>query len=463
MQRFAQLFRKDSAFHIDPDQHPETYPLSHWIALSAVGYQALFGMTDLALVKPEFGALLAAVMLPFAGKSIWRQLAANPFVRVLGAFVAFALLQTVYLGASHSPVSLQDLGAEVSKPIKLGLCGVAIGAWLSVHPRMIGVMLKLVLAGLFGQAVFSLITAPWPALLDGSARLGFGYPENLSGAFAAIGVLAFSLLGLDASRHAARSLRRYTVATFALAALVMLAALLFAGSRGAWLAAATSTPVGIALFLRRDGWQAWARHWPGKRKAVLALMAMFAILALMLLHARARMSGAEDIGAKLLDGDIGTIPMSSVGIRLHLFSYGSDLFLQRPLLGHGLGAIQQLIAASSIRAGTYIPTHMHDIYLQAIVGLGLLGSAIMAWGLVVLCRQAFLAYRDGLVDARIFWLLAGSLLILMQVNLFDCLAWHLMHSRVPLEVLLGCAVACSLFVQSRRKATWRETVTPSAN
>ncbi len=131
-----------------------------------------------------------------------------------------------------------------------------------------------------------------------------------------------------------------------------------------------------------------------------------------------------------------------------------DLFKQRPLLGHGLGAIQNLIAGTAIQTGDYIPTHMHDIYLQTLVGLGLVGSAILLCGLLALARQMYRAYGRGLVDARIFSLLAGSTLILVQVNLFDCLTWHLVHARVPLELLLGCAVAISLAACTGRAANW---------
>lgn len=454
MQYPDQLIPKDSTLVSVPVQPSASFPVTHWIALGAIGYLALFGMTNVALIKPEYGAVLAALMLPFAGKSIWRPLGATAFVRILGLFVLFALGQTLYLSHVQSVVSLQDLAAEVSKPTKLGLCGVVIGAWLSIYPRMIGVMLALMLAGLLGQTIFSLLGASWPMLLHGTARLGFGYPENLSGAFAAIGVFAFTLLAMDVSRHLQRPVSRYSLGILILASLVMLTALLLAGSRGAWLAAATTTPIGIGLFVRHDGRRPGRRRWLARRVFAALLVAFLAIMAIMMLRANTRMAGAEVIGAKLMGGDIGSIPMSPVGIRLHLFSYGMDLFMQRPLLGHGLGAIQELISGTAIRAGDYVPTHMHDIYVQALVGLGLVGSAIMLWGLLALGRQMYQAYRGGLVDTRIFWLLAGCTFILLQVNLFDCLTWHLMHSRIPVELLLGCAVAISLLVCTGRVASW---------
>lgn len=451
MQYPEKLMPQGSAFLQASGQPAASNPAIHWIAWAAIGYLALFSMTSMDLVKPEYGALLAALMLPFAGKGVWRQLGASSFVRILGLFVLFALGQSLYLAAAHPVVSLQDLAAEVSKPIKLGMCGVVIGAWLSIRPDLVGVMLKLMLAGLLGQALFSLIDASWPMLLDGSLRLGFGYPENLSGAFAAIGMFAFAMLALDVARHGGRRVNRYVLL---LAALVMLTALLLAGSRGAWLAAATSTPIAIGLFVRHDGWRS-RRHWSSARVFGTLLITFFVIAAIMIFLAHSRMQGAGAIGAKILDGNISSIPMSPVGIRLHLLAYGTDLFMQRPLFGHGLGAIQTLIAYTSIGTGEYVPTHMHDSYLQSVVGLGLVGSAIMLWGPLALGRRVYLAYRSDLVDPRIFWLLAGSALILVQVNLFDCLAWHLMHSRIPLELLLGCAMAISLLPGTGRLARWQ--------
>lgn len=430
---------------------------AEWVALAAIGYQAAAGMTGFIAVKPEYGAALAALMLPFAGGDVWRSLGRSVYVRTLGLFTAFVVLQTLYLhGMSGSDISLQDLSEAASKPVKLGLGGVVIGAWLSLRPRMIGILLKLMLAGLVIQALVSLAGTPLLPLLAGSTRLDFGYPENLGGAFAAIGVLAMTLMALDTGLRKHQPADRVGLGLLVFGALFLLACLVLAGSRGAWLAAGVTIPLVVGLYLRNGGWRAWNRRLPAARLFGSLAVVFVAVVVVTVVRATAsdRLDGAAQISDAVLNGSFNDIPMSSVGIRLHLLLYGWNLFLERPLIGHGLGAISHLVEISNIKVSGYVPTHMHDSYLQTLVGTGLVGSGLLLWGLWAVGRRVYTAFRLRMVDTTIFWTLLGSAAILAVVNLFDCLTWHLSYSRVPMELLLGCALAISLRVDAVRAVSW---------
>ncbi len=432
---------------------------AEWMALAAIGYLAVTSMTAFVVVKPEYGAALAALMLPFAGGHVWRALGRSVYVRALGLFTAFVLLQTLYLhGADGSEVSLQELAEAASKPVKLGLGGIVIGAWLSLRPRMIGVLLKLMLAGLVVQALVSLAGTPLLPLLTGRTRLDFGYPENLGGAFAAIGVLAMMLMALDTGLHKHRPSARVGLGLMASGALFLLACLVLAGPRGAWLAAGVTIPLVAGLYLRNGGWRAWNRRLPAARLfgALATVFVAVAVVTVVRATASDRLDGAAEISDAVLSGSFNDIPMSSVGIRLHLLVYGWNLFLERPLMGHGLGAISHLVEVSNIKVGGYVPTHMHDSYLQTLVGTGLVGSGLLLWGLWAVGRRVYTGFRLRMVDTATFWMLLGSAAILAVVNLFDCLTWHLSYSRVPMELLLGCALAISLRVDAVRTLYWND-------
>jgi O-antigen ligase len=98
--------------------------------------------------------------------------------------------------------------------------------------------------------------------------------------------------------------------------------------------------------------------------------------------------------------------------------------------------------------GSYVPPHLHDGYLQAVVGLGLVGAGLLLATFAMLVREPWLARRAGNAGCVLYWALLGCLGIMLIVNLFDYLTWRFDYLRAPLELLLGCCFA--LWLRRRR-------------
>ncbi|HEX7113440.1 MAG TPA: O-antigen ligase family protein, partial [Mizugakiibacter sp.] len=280
---------------------------------------------------------------------------------------------------------------------------------------------------------------PWShldAVAAGALRLRFHYSENIVGEYAAMGLLLLALYALS------RPLRGHPAAATALAVAgaLLLACLLYAQSRAAWLAAAL-IPLVVVVHLRGGG-----GRW--RRPAIIAMgataLAVVVVLCVGYTLVARRLAGGEAIAEALASGGLATLPPTSAAVRVQLAALGVHAWLEHPLLGSGLRGIAPLIGASGIHIADYVPPHLHNAYLQAAVGLGGIGAGLLLAAFGLLVRELGLARRAGEVGGALYWALLGSLGIVLVVNAFDFLLWRFDYLRAPLELLLGCCFALSL-------------------
>jgi O-antigen ligase len=137
---------------------------------------------------------------------------------------------------------------------------------------------------------------------------------------------------------------------------------------------------------------------------------------------------------------------------VQLAELGWHAWQTHPLWGIGLRNIQPLIDASGIHMDNYAPPHLHDAYLQTLVGMGIIGAALLLAAFTMLMRELWLARRAGIAGSVLYWALLGALGIVLIANISDYLTWRFVYLRAPLELLLGCCFALSL----RRRRHERE-------
>lgn len=413
--------------------------------LAAIGLAicALFAATQFPKpLSASYGADLMLLALLLAGRTPWRELAAHPFARLLLLFAAYGIAQSV-LAAQRTPaIGFALQLSAVAEPVKLGAFACVIGWWLAEHPRWTWPALALMLAGM---AAWTLSEMPWQdlgALLDGSLRLRLGYAENLVGMLAAIAVLGLVLQTQRPHRPARAIARATATAMLILGLLLFSAALLFAQSRGAWLALALTLPL-ASIGLRHTA----AEPARGRNRRLRTTAGLLALLAVAWFlgqpQTSARLQGGWALAQALLHDDRAVLATSSVGLRLDLYALGIKAWLHAPLFGWGLRSIGPLIAASGLRWGSYVPPHLHDAYLQIAVGLGAIGLALLAAMSGVLLRDLWRARRLPPFDPLLCRTLLGSLAIVLIVNAFDFLLWSNGYMRTPLMILLGAALGVS--------------------
>ncbi len=410
-----------------------------WLAWLALAFQAFFAMTHFSDgLRQEYGSIAALLVLVVAGGKRWRALAGHPLPWLVLAFIIYAVLQAAYATRLTPALSFAKHLSYTTEPVRVGVLTCAIGAWLAERPRRIPLLLGLMVAGF---VLAGLVCAPWTridAVVTGALALRFRYAENIVGEYAAIGLLLLSLYALSRQWHGRAAI---TLAVpLVLAGVLLLAFLLYAQSRAAWLAAVLVPLAAVACL--RDVHRQW--HRPAAIVLGVAVLAVAAALAVGYAFVAHRLAGGETIVGALVHGDMAALPPSSVTVRMQLALLGWHAWLAHPLLGIGLHGIEPMIVASGIHIGDYVPPHLHDAYLQTAVGLGGVGAALLLAALGVLVRELWLAHRAGAVGSALYWALLGSLGVVLVVNVTDCLLWRVAYLRAPLELLLGCCFALSL-------------------
>lgn len=413
-----------------------------WLALAALAFQAFFAMTHFSnWLRPEYGGFAALLILAAAGGKRWRELARHPLPWLVLAFIIYAVLQAAYAAWLNPALSFAQHLSYNAEPVRVGVLTCVIGAWLAERPRCMPLLLGLMVAGF---VLAALVCTPWDridAIVAGTLRLRLRYAENIVGEYAAMGLLLLFLYVLS------RSLRRRGRTTIAIAAMLvpagvlLLACLLYAQSRAAWLATALVVPLGVFASLRN-----FHHRWHRPAGIALGMAILVVIAAVCVGHAPVmhRLTGSEAVAAALAHGELARLPSGSVTVRIQLAAFGWHVWLAHPLLGVGLRSIEPMIVASGIHIGSYVPPHLHDAYLQTLVGLGGIGAALLLAAFALLVRELWLARRAGAAGSVLYWALLGCLGIMLFVNIFDYLTWRFDYLRAPLELLLGCCFALSL-------------------
>ncbi|UNK49686.1 O-antigen ligase family protein [Lysobacter sp. S4-A87] len=440
--------------------------------------------------------MLALLAMFFAGRTPWRELASLPVVRMLGIFIAFLILHALYATWVVPEISYSDQLSTASKLVRLGVFCCAVGWWLSVCPRAIPGLLGLMVLGLLVAVLYHM---PWhalPEIWDGEMRPRFGIPENLSGQLAAVGGwLALCLLIGIWRDHPRGSRRNWLLAVGFAAYAGSFCVLLFSQSRGAWLAFLSATPLAILgywLTRRPRG----IRTLPWQPITLAIVISVLLVLGARDIFAN-RFAGAdrmlpvaeEAAGAvKPADSQSGTdvphrassapvdhasataatptppardtavsstidttIPGNkAIGIRVRLYELGVEKFRERPWLGWGLDSTAALIDSAKLDLAGERHVHLHNSYLDALVGMGLVGSLLLLTLFVLVIRELVLAWGGGIISTASFWALAGCVGIVLVANAFDSLLWRFEYARAPQELLFGCCIAYALIRRRER-------------
>ncbi|MFT4197326.1 MAG: O-antigen ligase family protein [Pseudoxanthomonas sp.] len=446
---------------------------------------AFLAMTDLGgHLKPEQGAMLATLLILPVWRIAWSELRRQPVVRWLAVLVAFVVAHAAYAAGVFPALGFSKQLSAAAEPVRLAAFSCVVGWWLSLMPRKMPVLFALMIAGLL-LAVG--IYMPWqdlPQIWDGRIRPRFGMPENLGGLLAALsGWLALCLALRPWNAHGRFGRRHGRIALCLAAYACSFAALLFSQSRGAWLAFAATLPV------------AGAGLWYGCRHGRAAVpwlpLACVAALSLLVLAGASdivarRLAGAQellfdtsaavadtaavgpptrDVGsavpaagpakpgpADVAESGEGRVNNEAIGVRVTLYRFGLQRWRERPWLGWGLGTTPRLIAAAGLALDGQRHAHLHNAYLDALVGLGLVGALLLGGFALLAVRELWLAWRSGVVAPPVaFALLAGSLLIVAVANGFDSLVWRYDYTRALLEILLGCCIAYGLIRRRERR------------
>ncbi|MDQ7842948.1 MAG: O-antigen ligase family protein [Armatimonadota bacterium] len=169
-------------------------------------------------------------------------------------------------------------------------------------------------------------------------------------------VVPVELLRCLRARAAREALAHGTMAA------LLLVALLFTYSRGAWLSLAAVLPV-VGIVLRPSSW------WQAARRLAVVGAAVVAVTVGLAGAAGARATVAGIAGRASSTADVGDY---SIRGRLHFWRAALAIFRDHPVLGTGPGTFGAVHAAYQ-RDSRYYARDAHNFYLQAAAEMGILG------------------------------------------------------------------------------------------
>ena len=133
----------------------------------------------------------------------------------------------------------------------------------------------------------------------------------------------------------------------------------------------------------------------GKKRNIITFLLIFVISSIILLsqyqNIKNRFIEESDLYEKILKFDIKEIPYSSIGARIHFIYYGKQLINERPFFGWGPGTSSTQYLAK--RDNNFLTqsekenlsefSHLHNLFLEVVVRLGLVGFAISIVSVVI--------------------------------------------------------------------------------
>ena len=232
---------------------------------------------------------------------------------------------------------------------------------------------------------------------------------------------------------------------FGAAALAGLVASLLSGTRGGWV---TLPVVAVVLLLCQGAeirrlWSAWSLQTRLLAVAGVVLVAAFAVWQAL---PRA-VALVEDLRGYLDQG----VTRTSVGLRLDMWRAAWTLFLQKPLLGWGEGAmmpeLRRLIAAGELNEqARYFGFQLHSDVLDTLARRGLLGLITLLLMYAVPLAGFVRRLKCANVDVRTF-ALAGTLVVLMFAGFG--LTQSQFHDERSFAAYLVLVVACWVLMRPK--------------
>lgn len=250
--------------------------------------------------------------------------------------------------------------------------------WFRSRARVLTIaFVALVAVGYVGQVVIEWVT--WwqlvgrialPPLRPSFVGLFLGSPNLIATSLILAGPIAVTFI-------ASSPARRPLVVTLAVIAAL---AIFLTGSRGGYIGAGTATLVGIGLLVGRYGpmkLRDMVVDLTRRRPIILAPVAVAflgLLIAIPALAYRFAQGGAD--------------------LRFDLWRSALAIFADHPILGGGPGTWVQLkVVTNPAGVQNIVVPHAHDLYIQALAELGVVGVLALAFLVVTVARRLFAASR----------------------------------------------------------------------
>jgi len=416
--------------------------LVYLVLLGAGGY---FGITSVWFRIPTLIAIVVAL-------AIWLVVAIrDPFWRPRSSLAPALIAALIALGLALLLSERPELGADY-----VAYAVILAGAYLLLvrlfaHPFFaprIAMLAPLLCFGLcfwYIGRVFVLWSEFWstvgrlttPPFRPGDEALGFGNPGTVATMVILLWVATVADHGLATNRARALAIGLGIPVAFVV---------LVTGARGAWLGLAVAGAVlGVVYVLRPDNRAVIAER--ARSRTVQVIGVVVAVAAVV-------------VGIAFLPAILNRLAAPASEVRSAFFATALRMFQDDPVsgVGPGMWAVERIRYTLPSETDWYIP-HAHNVYLQTVAELGLLGAIAGVVVLVFLVRLIRAGLRSGeALVRRLAWATLFSLVYLAVHQFFD---FYMNLPAVGFALALTVGRLDALIPPAALRPQWAVTVGPS--
>jgi O-antigen ligase len=424
---------------------------------SIIHIMGVGGLVLYVLLLPVYhdGARAGETLMVLAFILSWR-LVLPAFRREPLALLCLLWIGYLLFSAAVSPVPMGVLLDEIRNMSRLFMF-LIIAWWVGGMRQGALQLYSLALAGLLLAIAFNLDWQTVTQIFNASKRLDFGIVNPLHfGLMCSIGLLGIlifyrEILGLDQTGFG--TWRAYArLALWLCLLLVLIQGIVSSQGRGIWVALAITlvlcAPLFILLLMRER-----LRYGPVK---VIVGTAMILVIGAGLVMSQwevieSRFEDEQGAIAAMFNEREDDVPLTSLGVRVHLWEWGVEKWRERPWLGWGARSTHYLLEHSDLspRLKTVTGVHVHNTYLELLITTGIIGVMILVAaayclvrGIVSLRSQRSLIGKIGLFSFA--GLLCFALASMTNVYINSRTGMYLMG-------LLGGAIYSVMLYEHRRR------------
>ena len=379
--------------------------------------------------------------------------------------LALLLLYILVSGAAASIDNPGHLDYHLKDGWRLMLLGGFIFiAWL-LRGDQNRVFLALAIA-LLGFWVGRFEHFPWQEAFSGTqwwgTRIKLGLPSEIGfGIYCAAATVGLVLLAPRVWDIGARTWQKLlAIFVWGVFLLISVQGVIMSQTRSVWLSLAVLSCVILLANLH-----IWKRV--GRLKSVSVLICVAGLL-FALIHAnqgaiKKRFSAELDTAVLLLSGDFDAVDatdeqgrVKSIGVRFHMLVFAVEQWKKSPWFGLGPGISKPLIKEQWVASKTF--NHLHNAYLEVLLRLGILGTALIFVMLVLIFYGGWRAYRDRRIDRDLCMFLVAATALPLLVGFTS---FRMLHTdwRYYWFLFGGALYSFSLFYPPARKPG-RQSVSP---
>ncbi|MCU7919249.1 MAG: O-antigen ligase family protein [Candidatus Thiodiazotropha sp. (ex Epidulcina cf. delphinae)] len=394
--------------------------ISDWLGIAGLYLFAFFSL--LSIAGANLGLALMIIALALSADA-WRRLPRQPLFWLCLLIIGYIALRTVWSTAEIA--AAQKTQINQARDWALLFVFFIPAWWLSQSPNRITIVLALMFSG-FGLGIIGALDGETLARIQQGARSGlhFGKPIifGFDCAAAILALMTLTAYWLNPQHDHTWGARAVRIGLTVVAMLLFTQGLIISQSRGVWLAILFALP---AVFLTLNfGRPAQRRNRHRLRIPFLAILAIIALILSLNWHTISQrlFTERQELGIVVTEG-LEKAPLGASTYRLHLWRFGLQKWLERPLLGWGPGTTHILVEAENDIALQDPPgsgfDHLHNAYLEAVFQLGLVGFVLIALICGLMFSMVMESYRQKRLSVYFLAFLLSNFVLIAVYSLTD--------------------------------------------